>query len=179
MKELRELANNIPNASAAEQERVSLEIAQAVRAENDPVIRGQLLKTIGGCDTRVASMVLAAGVRDSESSVRIACCEAMGRRGASQNVRLLGEVLTSDTDLDVRLAAARALGEVQDPAAAPMLAPALEDPDPALQARAMRSLEKATNQDFGNDVEAWRQYVRGETPQPRTQSFASRWRQLW
>jgi hypothetical protein len=43
----------------------------------------------------------------------------------------------------------------------------------------MRSLEQVTQKDFGNDVAAWRQYLRGETPQARGQSLAARFRQLW
>jgi HEAT repeat protein len=179
LKDLRELAKQVPSASASEQERASLEIAQSIRNETDPIVRAQMMRTIGVCKSHVADKVAAAGISDSDSRVRVASCEALGVRGGPEQVRLLGGALSGDTDIDVRLAAARALGESKDPAAAQALAPALDDPNPALQVRTMRSLEKVAKQDFGNDVAAWRQYVRGETPQPRTQSIASRFRQLW
>jgi HEAT repeat protein len=179
LKDLRELAKNVPSASLAEQERVSLELAQAIRSETDPIVRAQMMRTLGVCNTQVAAAMAAAGVKDSDARVRVAACEALGVRGGAEQVRVLGGVLSGDTDIDVRLAAARALGDSKDPAAVQALAAALEDSDPALQVRGMRSLEKVAHQDFGNDVAAWRQYVRGETPQPRTQSIAARFRQLW
>jgi HEAT repeat protein len=138
-----------------------------------------MVRTIGACNTKVATTVAAAGTRDTDSRVRIAACDALGLRKGSESVRVLSEVLSSDTDIDVRLAAARALGEVRDPTAAQALAAALDDSNPALQARGMRSLERVSNQDFGNDVAAWQQYLRGEVPQQRTQSIAARFRQLW
>jgi HEAT repeat protein len=179
LKDLRELAKQAPSASVSEQERMSLEIAQAIRSETDPIVRAQMIRTIGVCHTQVAGKVAAAGVADTDSRVRVAACEALGVRGGPEQVRLLGGALSGDTDIDVRLAAARALGDAKDPAAAQSLAAALEDPNPALQVRGMRSLEKVAHKDFGNDVAAWRQYLRGETPQPRTQSIASRFQQLW
>jgi HEAT repeat protein len=179
IKDLRELAKEAPGASTAEQERMSLEVAQAIRNESDPIVRAQMIRTVGVCNTQVAAKVAAAGMSDSDPRVRIAACEALGVRGGPEQVRLLGTALSGDTDIDVRLAAARALGESKDPAAVQALAPALDDSNPALQVRGIRSLEKVAKKDFGNDVAAWRQYVRGETPQPRTQSIASRFRQLW
>lgn len=179
LKELRELANNVSNASSDEQQRVSLDLAKMIRGESDPIVRAQLMRTIGACNTQPAMMVVAAGVKDTDSRVRIAACDGLARRGGPEQVRLLAEVLSGDTDIDVRLASARALGDVKDPAAVQALAGALDDPNPALQARGMRSLEQVTQKDFGNDVAAWRQYVKGETPQPRSESIASRWRQLW
>jgi HEAT repeat protein len=158
---------------------MSLEIAQLIRTETDAIVRAQMIRTIGVCNSGVADKVTAAGMSDSDSRVRIAACEALGVRGGAEQVRLLGAALSSDTDIDVRLAAARALGEAKDPAAAQALAAALEDSNPALQVRGIRSLEKVTQKDFGNDVAAWRQHLRGETPQPRTQSIAARFRQLW
>jgi HEAT repeat protein len=179
LKELRELAKELPSARSPEQEQASLDLARTIRTETDPIVRAQMVRTIGACNTQVASLVIAAGVKDTSSQVRIAACDALGLRGGGEPVRLLSEVLTSDTDIDVRLAAARALGEIRDPSAAQALTAALEDPNPALQARGMRSLERVTRQDFGNDVAAWQQYLRGETPQLRTQSIAARFRQLW
>jgi hypothetical protein len=179
LKDLRELGKQIPSANPAEQQRASLELAHAIRRENDPVARAQMVRTISACNTSVANTILTAAVSDSDARVRIAACEGLGARGGAEQVNLLGKTLGSDTDIDVRLAAARALGECHDKSAVEALAATLEDPNPALQVRGIRSLEKVTRRDFGNDVAAWQQYVRGETPQPRSQSIAARFRQLW
>jgi hypothetical protein len=71
-------------------------------------------------------------------------------------------MVRSDGDLDVRIAAARELGKFEDRAAVQSLGAALDDPDPALQRRAVESLRRISGEDFGNSVPAWRQYVRGE-----------------
>ena len=78
---------------------------------------------------------------------------------------LLSEALRSDVDADVRLAAAEALGETKNPAAVAALGEALSDSDPAMQYRAVLSLQQATGKDFGTSVERWQQYVKQQRPQ--------------
>ena len=178
LKDLRELAKDLPAAGAARQEQVTLELAQTIRTENDPILRAQILRTIAVCSTSGAGQVVLAGVQDADPNVRIAACEALGRRGGADAVRVLTGALRSDSDIDVRMAAAKGLGDTRDPGSVQSLLAALEDPNPALQLRGVRSLEKVTGKDFGDDVEAWRTFCQGGTPQPRSQSIASRLRQL-
>jgi HEAT repeat protein len=71
----------------------------------------------------------------------------------------LSEILASDTDDDVRLAATRALGAFNDPAAIRGLAVALDDTNTAIQYRAMESLKRSTGRNLGNDIVAWRTFV--------------------
>ena len=60
------------------------------------------------------------------------------------------------------------------------LGAALEDRDPAMQYRAVQSLQAVTGQNFGNDVERWQQYVRGEVPKSREPtSLAERFRNVF
>jgi hypothetical protein len=57
---------------------------------------------------------------------------------------------------------------------------ALDDADPALQHRAVQSLERVSGEDFGDSVPAWRQYVRGEPVNaPEPPSIAERFRELF
>ena len=59
------------------------------------------------------------------------------------------------------------------------LAVALEDQDPALQRRAVLSLEKVTGRDLGPDVNAWRQLVReGNVAPAKTTSLANQLRKF-
>ena len=90
---------------------------------------------------------------DADSHVRMAACEAWGRRGDGQGVALLAEALHGDVDADVRLAAAKALGETKGPQTVAALAEALDDADPAMQYRAVTSLEKSTGKRLGGNVE--------------------------
>ena len=110
--------------------------------------------------------MLEATLDDPDADVRAAACEAWGTRPGADATEVLVRTLASDVDIDVRLAAARALGQTGDPAAIEALGHALEDRDPAMQYRAIESLREITGEDFGNDANRWRQYVRGETPDP-------------
>ncbi len=115
---------------------------------------------------------------DPDRQVRVAACEAWGRHGGdAQAVALLAEAMRSDVEADVRLAAARALGETKNPAATAPLGEALNDPDPAMQYQAALALKKTTGKDFGDDIGRWQRYVRGE-PEP-TSSLAERMRHLF
>jgi HEAT repeat protein len=181
MRELRALGRTAHTANPAQRELVSGELADEIRDERDPLLRAQIVRTLAGYPTEKAAMVLRNALEDSSSEVRMAACEAWGQRGGPEAVKLLGERVGSDTNGDVRLAAARALGETRDPGAVAGLAVALEDQDPALQYRAVLSLREVTGKDFGNDVNRWQQYVKGQTPEPDSgpTSIAQRLRQIF
>jgi HEAT repeat protein len=176
IQDLRQLAKRLPGSDAAKREQVALELGKTIRDESDPLVRAQILRTIALCQTPVSDAVLRAGVQDSDARVRIAACDGLARRGGTEAVSVLGGVLTSDTNIDVRIAAARGLGELKDPGAVDALAIALDDTNPALQYRAVKSLEQSTGRNYGNDVEAWRQFAKGQTPQPRSPPLLARLR---
>ena len=161
---LRKMGKKAASANPAEQERISGELAQAFRVETDPLTRLEIIRAISGCPTPAAASVLEAGLADSNADIRVAACNAWGRRGGPEAAARLSEVLASDIDMDVRLTAAMALGETGDARAAAALGEALEDRDPAMQYVAVRSLREVTGEDLGNDVNRWREYVRGELP---------------
>lgn len=177
--ELRALAEEAPKRSQDEQEEVSANLAKAIRTELDPFIRAEIVRTLARFQTASATAVLSAGLQDPDTSVRVACCEALGKRGGPASVQALSEALTNDTDIDVRLAAARALGETKDASAVAALGQALEEADPALQLRAVESLRLVSGREFGNDVAAWREFAAGREPAPYTPSLAERFRNLF
>jgi HEAT repeat protein len=86
--------------------------------------------------------------------------------------------LRGDVDADVRLAAAKALGESKNPEAVAALGEALNDPDPAMQYHAMLSLQRVTGKNLGNSVDRWQRYVKGAEPEP-TPSLAEQIRRLF
>jgi HEAT repeats len=174
LEKLRKLASEVKKLPAAETERISTDLAQAISKEQDPLLRAQILRTLAEFPTETASRVLAAGLADSEADVRVAACEAWGQRAGPEAVQRLSETLGADTNIDVRLAAARALASCPDQKTVAALGLALEDHDPALQRRAIQSLEKVTGRHFGNDVVAWREYVQGRDPKPDSESLVSR-----
>ncbi len=158
---LRELAEASDEQSAAAQQQISVNIASKFGSEKKPLVRVEMVRTLENYDTPTASQTLAQALRDADAEVRAAACEAWRKRGGEEAAHLLAEVLASDTDVDVRLAAVEALGELESSHVVPALAVALDDRDPALQYRAMQALENVTGQDLGYDVAQWRQYVQG------------------
>ena len=165
--ELRELSAKAAKCSPEERLQVSERLARSIRNEQDPLIRVEIISALGSYPGPTADAILKAALSDVDTQVRIAACESWGRRGDDGAVKLLVESLRSDVDIDVRLAAAKALGETRNSAAVEALGEALEDSDPAMQYRAVLSLQQATGKDLGNDVYRWQQYVKGEIPEPK------------
>jgi hypothetical protein len=176
IKRWEKLAKEAKEMPAAEQERASTELAWALNKEDDPYLRAQMLKTLAAFPTKTAEAMLAAGLQDADHGVRIWCCEAWGKRGGEAAMRLMCETLKSDTDLDVRLAAARVLGELKDPNARSTLGLALDDASPALRHRAIESLRKISGKDY-DDLKSWREYAQGGEPKEPT--LSSRLRRLF
>jgi hypothetical protein len=166
---------------AAEKEKVATHLAEEIRTEQDPLVRFQIIQTLATIPNEIAAAVLNGGMKDPDPDVRVAVCDGWGVRAAAMQrlpsgapanpreaelaTRLLAEALTSDTNKDVQLAAARSLAKMKnDPRAVGALGLALKDPDPALQFRAVASLKEVSNKDFGNDIEKWQQYVDSVAP---------------
>ncbi len=160
------LADRAAWMDPAEREQVSREFAEQLRTETNPLVRINLVRALGAFPTETAAEALRTAITDSDSEVRMAACDAWERRGGREALETLAAVVGSDTSLDVRLAATRSLAAFPDPAAVRALGIALDDADPALQYRAVQSLKSASGVDYGTDLTAWRQFVRGETPLP-------------
>lgn len=179
IEDLRKMAKHAANSTPEEQQRVSATLADSLTKELDPLVRAQTVRTLSHYPTPAAEEGLTTALTDTDRDVRIAACEGWGRYGGANAARTLSEVLAGDTDLDVRLAATRALGELEGPEAVSGLGLALSDPNPAMQYRAMKSLESVTSQYYANDVGAWQRYVDGEVPPPRSMPVAERLRRIF
>jgi HEAT repeat protein len=118
-------------------------------------------------------------MKDPESEIRVACCEAWSKHPSPETTRILAETLSGDTDLDVRMAAAKALSTAGDKQAVAALGRALEDPDPGLQFCAVASLKQVTGKNLGNDVNAWHQLAQQPDPPVHTKALASRMWQVF
>lgn len=174
---LGKMEKRIGSAGATEQEGASARLAAEFGGEEDPMIRVAIVRVLGRCSTAAAADTLRSAAHDSAREVRVAVCQTWAERGGAEAVRRLSEVLGSDLDVDVRLAAAKGLGDTGDPAAVPALGLALESKDPAMRYRATRSLRSCAEVDFGGDVKRWQRYVRGESPPVREPtSVAGRFR---
>jgi hypothetical protein len=160
-----------------EQREITDQLARQIQVEPDPLVRQAVVRAIAEFHTPMSRQVLEAGLADQDEMVRVACCEMLAYRAEVETVPSLANALRNDTDMDVRLAAANALGAIKSPEAIQALTVALDDRDPAMQFAGVQSMKSITGKDYGPDVQTWRQVAAGQTPPaPATPSVAERLR---
>lgn len=178
--ELAALRSRASKMTEAEQQQTAENLGQALKEDSTPLYRAQVVRTLAELSVPAASDALRVALQDADSQVRVEACAAWGRRGTDDAVGVLAEVLAKDSDLDVRIAAARHLENYRQPEVVPALGVALDDANPALQHRAIQTLRAVTGKDFGNNVAAWQQFVRtGELHAAEPPSLAERLRELF
>lgn len=135
------------------------DLAQQLLEEHDPRVRSEMLGIAATFDTPASVSILRGSLQDPDAGVRTTACDVWGKRGGAEAVQLLAQRYKTDSELDVRLRAVRMLGQLKDKEAIPVLAKALEDPDPAVQYRAVASLKQVSGRDLGDDVNKWRAWA--------------------
>ncbi len=147
------------NGSLDQQESVAKQISEVVHRDPVLLLRLHGVQLIGQLNCPTAISTLENASRDHNSEVRIAAIKAWEKKSADVAVPQLQEMIGSDTHVDVRLAATRALGNFSGERAVQALSLALGDSDPALQLRATESLQRVTGESLGRDVSAWQTYI--------------------
>jgi HEAT repeat protein len=176
---INQIATKSTGVDAPDQREITDQLARQIQIETDPLVRLAVVRTISEFRTPMAQQVIEAGVSDESPAVRIACCRALGQRGAATSVGLLAQTLRGDQDTDVRMAAAEALGQIKTPEAMQAVAVALDDRDPAMQYVGTQAMKSITGKDYGGDVAAWRQVAAGQSPPPpKAPSLAERMRSV-
>jgi HEAT repeat protein len=173
----KEAAEAIESGNAAKLA-FSQSLIQTLLDEHDPRVRCSILEIAADFDTPAAYAICEGGLRDPDQRVRMTACDVCGRRG-KEAVPLLASCMETDSEIDVRLRAVRALGETGDASAIAVLAIALEDPDPAVQFRAVDSLREVSGRDLGNDVNAWRAWAADPEAQKASPTMAETFRQFF
>jgi len=149
-------------AKAASQERqieFTQDLSRKVLEEHDARVRAEIIGVAAGFDTAAAIAVCKGALQDPDERVRTKACDVWRQRGGEEAVQLLANRYRTDRELDVRLRALRMLGELEDKTAIPVLAEALEDPDPAVQYRAVAALKQVSGRDLGDNVNTWREWA--------------------
>jgi HEAT repeat protein len=153
-------------------------LAEQLLAEHDARVRCEIVAIAGDFDTAAALAICKGALQDPDERVRTRACEVWRKRGGAEAVQLLANRYRADRELDVRLRAIRMLGEMENEGAIPVLAEALEDPDPAVQYRAVAALKQVSGRDLGNDVNAWREWA-ANPGDVEPWSIAEAWRKLF
>ena len=171
--DMREVAAAAGGMEPAKQAEWSSRLAKIVRDDKNVLMRTEAVRALGSFPTPTATSAIIAALSDEAPAVRTAACEAAAKRGDPESVAKLAETVEKDADVDVQIAAVRALGTVENKASTQPamrgLAVALDQRDPALRHRAVESLRNLSGADYGQDMDAWRKLARGETP-PRPNS---------
>jgi len=176
IKELQQLTKTVKKKPPAEQQQLVDALAKEFQHENEPIVRRHILRTLAACPPPAAGAVIVGALADSDVETRRTACAALGTRGDKEAVTELTRALSSDTDPDVRIAAVRALGHTRDAAALAPLAEAMVDPNPAMQELARESLTAVSGRDYGNNVQAWREYAKNGSTTASEVSIAERLR---
>ena len=179
IKELRLNAKESRGAGSDAQAEFSRELVNEMLAEHDPRVRAEILRLCAEFDNPSSRAICIGGLDDPDAFVRIAACDAWLEIGGDEAVQHLANCFRSDDDVDVRLHAIRDLGALGNEAAIPVLAEALEAPDPAVQFRAVSSLKEVSGRDLGNDVNEWREWAVDPSAYREEWSVAEVWRQIF
>lgn len=167
IEQLKDLADSASSLPANRQEELSREMLERYQNEANPLLRAAVIRVVGHLNGSAVDETLKAAINDSEVEVRIAAVKALGQRGNEEALQLLATAMSSDTDLDVRIAVAAELKRFKNShEATRALALALDDNDAALQYQAIKSLEQVTGRSFGMSAPAWREYLAGGNPTP-------------
>ncbi|MCA9265432.1 MAG: HEAT repeat domain-containing protein [Planctomycetales bacterium] len=139
-------------------------LIETLGLESDPMIRERIVETLAQFPGDTPVRGFQAAMVDPDPHVRIAVCEAWSRRSATEAVGPLVSLVNEDADVDVRLAAAQALGKFNDTTSLRALGGLLDENDPTLQVAAIQSLQTASGQTIGNSVQQWREYLASRLP---------------
>ena len=149
---------------------------------NEPILLVRLEATaaLGRVPSPRAADALVGFLNDPDVEIRQAATESLGSRPAVESVSSLARVLQNESEIDVRLAAARELAKFRNNRdAIAALGGALSASEPALQFRAMESLESLTGKNFGYDARKWQAYLNGEAVEEPRNSFAEAFREIF
>ena len=159
-----EAVDSVLGAPVEDQQRVAQDISEVVLRDPVLLLRLHGVNLLGNLDCPLAIQTLQDTAKDSNPDIRIAAVKAWQAKDAQTAVPQLQSIIGSDTNIDVRLAATRALGNFSGQQAISATSLALDDDDPALQLRAVESLQNITGEPLGRDISKWKQYVGSVAP---------------
>lgn len=121
----------------------------------DPTVRAACLRALARHGQPEDVTIITPYLRDQTSFVRWEAANALERLHHPHAIDRLLPVLRDDEDRDVRMAAARALGQYPERRVFEALVGALTDREYAVVRQAQRSLRLLTGEDLGDRASAW------------------------
>ncbi|MCC7146554.1 MAG: HEAT repeat domain-containing protein [Phycisphaeraceae bacterium] len=121
----------------------------------DPTVRAVSVMALGRHGTVADAETIATRLADDTPVVRWEAAKALQQIHNPAVAKPLSSVLGGDSDADVRMAAADALGQYAQRSVIDALIRALDDADYGVQQMAWRSLKTVTGQNLGVDPALW------------------------
>jgi HEAT repeat protein len=122
--------------------------------DDDVRVRAAAGRALVHLDAASAERLLAQPLRDNDPRVRYQAVQAVGVHKVKSFAPQLRELLAGDIAMPVRIAAAIALGELQDHEAGPLLKEAAQHPEPDLACPAIMALARIPRADARTVFEA-------------------------
>jgi hypothetical protein len=130
------------------------------KSDTDPMVRSAAVRGLADMQgENVIPALRLVATKDGSPYVRVDALAALGHQAKPEGVDPVASALQSDTNSDVRVAAAEALRNFKDKAAAQALAAALADPKLAVAVKAWESLRFMTGQNLPPQVSVWTEYL--------------------
>jgi len=121
---------------------VAEQLADAAKNDKEAIVRSYAVRALGSIEpTPLVISALAGATEDTAAEVRQNAADELGQLKVSEALEPLVK-LFNDPDEDVRWAAVRAVGDLQDSRATPYLVNALKDDVPQVSNAAERGLQK-------------------------------------
>jgi hypothetical protein len=159
------VVQNAVNGPLNAQEDAAQALSEIVFRDKVLLMRLHAVRLLGQLKSSPSAVeTLTKASKDNDRDIRLAAIESWKTLGNDDAVPQLQEIIGSDTDIDVRLAATEALGHFPGRASVGALSLSLNDRNPALQVRATESLRKVTGEPLGRNVVAWQEYVKNVSP---------------
>jgi len=134
-----------------------------LRSDLEPLVRSAAAVSLGRLGGEPAVAALSEGLSDASGMVRADVCRGLGTTGAAAAVGPLTRTLAEDTSVDVRCAAARGLGNSQEPEARRALVAALDAERAAVRTAAWQALRRSTGaKKLPPERAAWEKWLADE-----------------
>ncbi|MHC4994833.1 MAG: HEAT repeat domain-containing protein, partial [Planctomycetota bacterium] len=158
----RRAINEISNADWGGQE-VYVKVYYELVNDPDPTVRAAAIRALGLHGSGDDAPAVIPYLKAEASFERWEAAAALQRLHNDRAIEPLINTLRNDTDVDVRQAAANALGQYPDSRVFDALLGTLTDLDYSVVEQSAESLETITGQNFGDDGSAWLKWSREST----------------
>lgn len=132
-----------------------LKLYRLLLDDPDPTVRAAAIRALAQHGQPRDAPAIAATLEDENDFLQWEAAKALQRLHHPEVVGALIRVVVEADDVDVRMAAARALGQYPQPRVFDVLVGALDDVDYGVVQAAADSLRTLTGRDFGRDGRAW------------------------